>query len=122
MPGMTTPVKYRGIKVSPETHQAIHDLADRLDTSADGAIRHLFNKGTVRLDLSETQRERWQTLADAAGVSLAQWVALKCEASTQQATATIGLILDHVRALTDHAGVRVRPAGRRPNADRHQED
>lgn len=122
MQRMTSPVKYKSIKVSPEMHQRIYDLAVRLDTSAEGAISHLFNSSTEHLGLSETQRERWQTLADAAGISLAQWVVLRCEASTQMPAATIGLILDHVRALTDHAGVRVRPAGRRPTTEPQQED
>jgi hypothetical protein len=107
---MTTPVKYKSMKVSPEIHQQVHDLAERLETSADGAISHLFNSSTVRLDLTETQHARWQAYADAVGVSLAQWVVLRCEAAMQYGAdkGSIGLVLDHVRALTQAAGIEVR--------------
>lgn len=111
---MTAPVERRNIKVSPEVHARIYRLAEQLGcASADQAIDRLFGKSAVVLSLTDVQHERWQAYADAAGVPLDQWVVLRCEAAMQYGTdkGSIGMVLDHVRALTQAAGIEVMHRG-----------
>ena len=105
--GMTA--KRRTIQVSEETHGRIHDLAERLDITADEAVRRLFDMSAVPLHLSDCQRQRWQAYADASGVSLAQWIILRVEAAIQYGCdqGSMHIALDHLRALTAHHGVKV---------------
>lgn len=99
----------KSLKVSAETHQRIHDLAVRLETTADGALNHLLGISSVRVPLSDVQRTRWQAYADASGVSLAAWIMLRVEAAMQYGhdPGTMHLVLATVRAIADAEGVTV---------------
>ena len=78
---MTAPVERQSIKVSPEIHRQIHELAARQGTTAAGAIALLLGPGTVRVPVSEVERNRWTTAAQAAGLSVDEWVKLRVEAA-----------------------------------------
>jgi hypothetical protein len=51
--------------------------------TADGAIRYLLGESTVRVPVTDIQRARWTTQAEHAGVTLAEFVALRVEAAIQ---------------------------------------
>lgn len=108
----------RSVKLSTPVHSAVHRLATELGKSADAAVQMLLDPSTVRLPLSTTQHERWTSYADAAGVSLAEWITLRVEAAIQYGSdpGTMHLVLDHVRALALHAEIQVRrtPARKTP--------
>jgi hypothetical protein len=107
---MTAPDERKSMRVSPEVHALVSHLATKLDCSADEALRHLFHEATVRLDLTDVQRERWQAYADASGVSLAEWIVLRVEAAIQYGCdpGSMHIALDHLRALTAHHGITVK--------------
>jgi predicted transcriptional regulator len=104
---MATPPEYKTIKVSPEVHRKIHTIANDMNTTADGAIAFLLGVSTVRVPVSDVQRDRWKAAAEAAGVSLAEFVVLRVESAIQytgdpQAFKTI---YDHVFAIAYHQGL-----------------
>lgn len=80
---MTAPVTYKTLKVSAETHKAVHDLAHRLGGSADDALQLLIGESTVRIALSEIQRQRWVEAAAAVGVGVGEFVKNRVEAALQ---------------------------------------
>lgn len=83
---MDTPPVDSGIKqlrVSLDTHTRIHNLAAKLNGTADTAIRHLLGESTVRVPVSDLQRARWTFQADRAGLALPEFVALRVEAALQ---------------------------------------
>lgn len=79
---MTTPSQ-KTLKVSPETHGFVHDLAQKMGVSADEAIRHIMGISTVRVPVSTEQHNRWNAAARDAGVTVAQWITLRVEAALQ---------------------------------------
>lgn len=107
MPIMTAPPEYKTIKVSPEVHRKIHTMANDLNTSADGAIAFLLGTSTVRVPVSDVQRERWKTAADAAGVTLAEFVVLRVESAIQYTgdPQALKTLYDHVFAIAYHHGI-----------------
>jgi hypothetical protein len=110
---MTAPVDYKTIKVSAEVHRRIHNIAAKLNTSADGAIAFLLGDSTVRVPVSDQQRERWKAAAETAGASVEEFVKLRVEAAIQYTgdPAALRTIYDHVFAIAHHAGITpVRPA------------
>ena len=114
---MTNPPARKTFKVSTDVHSRVHQLATDLGASADEAIRLLVDPSTVRLPLSTAQHERWTAYAEAAGIPLAEWITHRVEAAIQYGTdqGTMAVVLQHVRALTAHAGIDVtRAAPRRP--------
>lgn len=104
---MTSPVTYKTLKVSPETHQQVHDLAAKLGGSADDALAYLLSASTVRVPVSDIQRERWNQAAHADGMPLAEFVKMRVEAAIAYGADQYGLtlIFEHVQALTKAAGV-----------------
>jgi hypothetical protein len=71
------------LRVSVETHAEVHALADKLKGSADDALQHLLGMSTVRVPLSEQQRDRWIQKATEIGVTLPEFVKLRVEAAIQ---------------------------------------
>lgn len=69
------------LKVSPFVHEQVMELGTRLDTTASGAILHLLNDTSLAVPLEPVQRERWEAAAAEWGVSLAQFVLLRVEAT-----------------------------------------
>lgn len=110
---MTAPVETKTLRVSAVTHKAVHDLAARLGGTADDVLRHLMDEATVRIPLTGVQRERWEHSAQAAGMDVAEFVKARVEAAMQFGSdpTTVRLIWDHVRALSQAAGVRILPTG-----------
>ena len=83
---MSTPNGDMGIKqlrVSLDTHGRIHNLAAKLNGTADDAVRHLLGESTVRVPVTDIQRARWTAQADHVGVTLAQFITLRVEAAIQ---------------------------------------
>lgn len=78
---MSAPVESKTIKVSPDVHRRIHSIAAKLETTADGAIAFLLGSGTVRVPVSTTERDRWNDAAQAAGLSVEEFVKLRVEAA-----------------------------------------
>ncbi|MFJ2307664.1 hypothetical protein [Streptomyces sp. NPDC087787] len=108
------------VRVSLEMHKAVHDLADRINGTADDAIRHLLDENTIRVPVTTAQRKRWQEYADASGVSIARFIMMRIEAALQYGMdpGTMHLAMDHLRAIARHMGVKVRPTQpRRPGDD-----
>ena len=107
---MATPDERKSMQVSPSVHEAVHTLATRLGTSADGALRHLLDMSTVRVQLSEQQRTRWTAAADEAGQSLPGWISHRIEAFLQQNPdrETINQIFYRVDMLCRQAGITLR--------------
>lgn len=104
---MTAPVDNKTIKVSPEVHRRIHNIAAKLNTSADGAIAFLLGDSTVRVPVSEEQRERWNAAAETVGVPVEEFVKLRVEAAIQYTGDPQALrsIYDHVFAVAYHMGI-----------------
>lgn len=98
---MTTPPDRKSLKVSPDVHSRVHQLATELGASAQEAIRLLVDPSTVRLPLSTQQHERWTAYAQAAGIPLAEWITHRVEAAIQYGTdqGTMAEVLRHVRTL-----------------------
>lgn len=104
---MTAPVQYKTIKVSAETHRQIHDLAARLGGSADDALGHLLDASTIRVPVSDIQRERWSGAAAHAGVSLPEFIRMRVEAALTYGTdpGTLNMIYRDVHALCIANGI-----------------
>jgi len=104
---MGTPDERKTMQVSPDVHAAVHELATQLGTSADGALRHLLDKCTVRVQLPPRQHERWTKAADATGLQLGQWVSHCVEAAMEYGgqRKTIEQIFYRVDALSKAAGL-----------------
>lgn len=104
---MTSPVTYKTIKVSPETHKRVHDLAAKLGGSADDALDHLLGTSTVQVPVTAIQRRRWNEAADAQGMLLPEFVKMRVEAAITYGADPHGLtlIFEHVQALTKAAGI-----------------
>lgn len=98
------------IRVSLETHKTLMDLADRLDGSADDALSHLLGSSTVRVPVSDIQRDRWSKAAHGAGVSLPEFVKMRVEAALQWGgdPGVLGTIYDQVIKICQHTGMRRR--------------
>lgn len=108
--GTPTTPGTKTIRVSLETHKRLMDLAEQLDGSADDALNHLLGVSTVRVPVSDIQRQRWANAAHASGVSLAQWVVLRVEAALQWQSDPTGLrlVYDQVLEIARHVGMRRR--------------
>jgi len=98
---MNNPPERKSLKVSPDVHLAVHQLATQLGASAQEAIRLLVDPSTVRLPLSTEQHERWTSYAEASGVPLDQWITYRIEAAIQYGTdqGTMAEVLKGVRTL-----------------------
>lgn len=108
---MGTPATTKTLRVSQETHERVHKLAEKLGGTAEDALRFLLGSSTVRVPVSDTQRRRWERAAAVQGVSLSEFVRLRVEAALAFDADPIGLhmIYEHVRALTEAAGVKPIP-------------
>lgn len=118
---MATPPGTKTVRVSLQTHEKLMDLADRINGSADDALAFLLGTSTVRVPISDIQRNRWSEAAAAAGVSLSEFVRMRVEAAIEYGADPQGLqrIYEHVQALTAAAGVRPIPVVR-PSTPRTQ--
>lgn len=110
---MATPPTDNGtktIRVRTETHKRLMDLAERLEGSADDALGHLLGASTVRVPVSDIQRERWSDAAHAAGVTLPEFVKMRVEAALQYGAdqAAMGAIYNQVLEICRFLGMRRR--------------
>lgn len=80
---MDTEPPTKTIRVSAQTHMAVHRLADDLKGTAEDALQHLMGATTVRIPVSEGQRIRWAQAAEAAGMPLEEFVAARVESAVQ---------------------------------------
>lgn len=83
---MTSPAStpsVKSLKISPENHRAIHDLAARIDGNANDAISYLLGESTVRVPISSIQRTRWTQAAAREGVGISEFVRMRVEAAIQ---------------------------------------
>jgi uncharacterized protein (UPF0210 family) len=80
---MDTEPSTKTIRVSHQTHTAVHRLADDIKGTAEDALRHLMGQTTIRVPVSDGQRERWSAAAAAAGVSLEEFIVMRVEAAVQ---------------------------------------
>jgi hypothetical protein len=78
---MTTPDGQKSSKFTPEAHTRLMALARDLDGTADDALRHLLGMSTIRVEVTDLQRDRWTRAADELGVSVDEFVRLRVEAS-----------------------------------------
>lgn len=106
----TNPPETKTIRVRLETHKRLMDLAERLDGSADDALAHLLGTSTVRVPVSDIQRQRWSEAAYTAGVSLPDFVKMRVEAALQWGgdPGTLGVIYDQLRHVCEFLGMRRR--------------
>lgn len=115
---MSTPDERKTMQVSPSVHTAVHDLATRLGTSADGALRHLLDKSTIRVHLTPKQRDRWGTQADAMGVHVSSWVVLQVEDALRnnpvEQSRTLAQVFYRVDLLCQAANLKTPPVGPSP--------
>lgn len=104
---MSTPDERKTLQVSPAVHTAVYELATRLETSADGALRHLLDKSTIRVQLTPEQHARWGSHAYGLGVSLSTWVVLQVERALEGGPSrkTVDQIFYRVKALCAAAGL-----------------
>lgn len=77
---MATPDDRKTLQVSADVHAAVHEMATAMSTSADGVLRHLFDKSTIRVHVADQQRQRWEAAAAKAGLPLPFWIAHRLEA------------------------------------------
>lgn len=80
---MTAPTPQKSLRVSEEVHRAVHDLAQKINGSADDALGHLLGESTVRVPVTDRQRHRWTVAAREAGVTVDQFVMMRVEAALQ---------------------------------------
>lgn len=116
---MTAPVSYKSVKVSPQTHAQIHDLAQQLGASADEALAHVLDSYTIRIRLSPLQHERWTTAAAHAGMTVAAFVQARIEAALTYGTdpGAFGLMYRNIAALCTAAGITpARPPASTPQS------
>lgn len=120
---MTTAEERKTMQVSPGVHAAVHELATRLETSADGALRHLLDKSTIRVQVSEHQRRRWTVAADQLGLSVSEWVSHRIEAALaydpQKDRETLVQVFYRVKALCGAAGLPEPGPARRTLKEKH---
>lgn len=120
---MSTPDERKTMQVSPAVHAAVHELATQLDTSADGALRHLLDKSTIRVQAPEPQRRRWTVAAERTGLPLPQWISHQVEAALQndpvKNAQTLAQIFYRVDLLCQAAGVS-EPKQRRTLKEKNQ--
>lgn len=109
---MTAPIETKQVRVSPENHAQLHNLANHLKGTANDAVTHLLDKSTVRVHISDVQRARWTAQARAIGVSLPEFIVLRVEAAAEFGCdpGAMHQLLDHVHALTRAANLRVTPS------------
>jgi hypothetical protein len=100
------------VRVGFDTHQALHDLAHQINGTADDAIRHLLGLSTVRVPVSEIQRQRWIAAARDAGVSVHEFVKMRVEAAIQFGADPTGLqtVYEHVRGIARALNLRQVPS------------
>ncbi|HEX5566668.1 MAG TPA: hypothetical protein VFY14_07015 [Streptomyces sp.] len=114
---MTAPTETKTVRLSPEMHKAVHDLAARLKGTADDAIRHLTSPDTLRVPVTEIQRERWEAYAEASGVPVADFIKLRVESALEYGCdpGTMHLAMDYLRAIARRMDIKVIPTKpRRP--------
>ena len=121
---MTAPIDRMSIKVTPEVHRLVHDLATELQCTANDAIAHLAGSSTVRVPVTEVEYERWKAAADSRGLRVDEWVKLRVEAALmidmdpgmlsrnlQSLNANMNVIARHM-GLMPSGGQRSAPGGR----------
>jgi len=112
---MTAPTEYKSLKVSPDIHRRIHAIAAKLETTADGALAFLLGAGTVRVPVSPTERDRWNAAAQAAGLTVEEWVKLRVEAALALGCDP-GMLHQHVRRIGQTVDALARLAGVPPQS------
>jgi len=105
---MTTPDGTKQARFTLESHRKLMDLAAQLGGTADDALRHLLGLSTIRVPVTDIQRDRWIEAAEATGVSVDEFVRLRIEACLQFGTDGIAIrrVVDGVDALCRQAGLR----------------
>lgn len=108
------------LRVSLNTHERVMRLAAHLNGTADDALRHLLGLSTVRVPVSDIQRERWIEAARIAGVSLPEFVEMRVEAALAFGfdPGTMAVIRDRVESIARTVGAP--PTPRRPSTEDRQ--
>lgn len=78
--------RVKTVRVSHDTWSRLGKLAERLNGSADDAIRFLLNRDMVRIPLTPERRERWERSAKEAGFPLDEHVAAVMESAVMYGT------------------------------------
>lgn len=118
---MDTEPSTKTIRVSHRTHTEVHRLADELKGTADDALRHLMGSTTIRVPVSDAQRERWSAAATAAGVSVEDFILMRVEAAVQFGCDqnVVRQIHHMVMSLVHHTGAKpVKPPVSSPIVDK----
>jgi hypothetical protein len=76
---MTTPDGTKQARLSADTHRELMELAAYLGGTADDALRHLIGLSTIRVPVTDIQRQRWNNAAAELGVSTEEFVRLRIE-------------------------------------------
>lgn len=97
----------RQVRVSSQAHEQLMRLAKQLHGSADVALRHLLGMSTIRVQVTDEQRERWREAARRTGVPVDEFIRLRIEACLQFGTdgAAVQRILNGVDALCRASGL-----------------
>lgn len=115
---MATPDERKTLQVSPAVHEAVYELATRLGTSANGALSHLLDKSTIRVQVSDEQRRHWSAAAERAGMSLPGWISYRIESALENPPErdreTLNQIFYRVDLLTQAANLTPPKPPRRP--------
>lgn len=78
---MTAPIESKSAKFSPEVHAEILRVAREIGGTMDDALRHVLGMSTIRVPVTDVQRERWTEAADVVGVTVEQFVLLRVESA-----------------------------------------
>lgn len=103
---MTTPENRKTVQVSADVHTGLYNLASDLELTADGVLRRLLDKATVHIPCTDVQRARWQKAADAAGLTVEDYVICSVESTIRYGqAATLDQIFYRVDMLCRQAGL-----------------
>jgi hypothetical protein len=104
---MTAPKETKQLRVSPEIHAEVMDMARRMRGTADEVLRYLLDPSIVRVSLPRVQRARWMRAADDLGLHVNDFVRLRTEAGMDQPVDAAQKTYLYVRAIA--AALRVDP-------------
>lgn len=114
---MSAPIDTKTVRVSPEKHAQLMKLAREIDGTADDAIGHLLGESTVRVPISDAQRQRWDYVAEQVGLSLAQFIVMRVEAAIQYGGDPAGLQRIYERVDGIARALELSPRVVRPSTD-----
>jgi hypothetical protein len=115
---MTTPDDRKTLQVNTAVHAAVYELSTELGTSVNGALAHLLDKSSIRVQVSEVQRSRWAAAAKKARMSLEEWIIHRIGAALENPPEvqreTLNQLFYRVDALCRVQGIEPPKPPRRP--------